>query len=167
MAPGDLLLYVDSVTNGLSTLVAWLTLGLLGVLCVFRSMQNPRIADLRVTGAALLLWVITDFLGVFTGYFTGFLDGVLGAIGLYMSFDAISVDVGRMIGSVLLFGGGYGIVQSLLSVAGGVPSAAGPAPATKASKPAKGGIPAAVPGGPPGAPGAPPGVPGPPGPPKA
>ncbi|MCB9674023.1 MAG: hypothetical protein H6737_02845 [Alphaproteobacteria bacterium] len=160
MRAGDLLLYVDSLTSFVALLVWWVCIAALGIVVLWRSTQNPRIVDLRITGVALVLWVGTDVLGaIITRFLLSIFDNILAAVGLYMSFDLIADDLGDMIGGVLVVGMGYGVASALLSVAGGPTNAAPPKPAgAKASAPAAPRIAAGVPGGPPGAPG-PPGPP--------
>jgi len=153
MVAGDLLLFVDNLTSGLVSLVWSVVLLGVGAFTVFRSTQNPKITDLRLTGGAMLLWVVTDIVGWGLSFVTGFFDGILANIGLYMSTSAISEDVGSMVGAIIVGMGGVGLVQTLLALAGGPPIAT---VQPKAAAPAiKSGPPIGVPGGPPGAPGPP------------
>lgn len=164
------LVYAGEVTDAFAWFVWFVVLLVLGLFCLWRSTQNDKLADLRIVGAAMVLWVGTDLLGAATPLVSDIIESILGGLGLWMDVQSISGSVGSAVAAVLFGVGGFGLLRVLTTVAGGVQQASAPAAVQKQATPKKpvktAPKPAQAAGGPPGAPAAPGGPPGPPGPPR-
>ncbi len=168
----NVLVYAGEITDAFAWFVWAVVLMVLGLFCLWRSTQNDKLTDLRIVGAAMVLWVGTDLIGAAMPLVSDIIENILGSMGLWMDTSSISGSIGSAVGAVLFGIGAFGMVRVLTTVAGGVQQA--PAVAAPQKQPIKKKATKTPPkqaqaaGGPPGAPGAPApgGPPGPPGPPR-
>jgi hypothetical protein len=163
----QVLVYTGEITGAFAWFVWAVVLMILGLFAIWRSTQNERLVDLRIVGAALVIWVGTDLLGAAMPLVSDLIESVLGGMGLWVDTSRVSGAIGSAIGAVIVGIGGFGAIRVLTAVAGGVTVAPAAVPAKQPAKKANKAAASppkqvAAAGGPPGPPGAPSGPPGPP-----